>query len=156
VAIRVHAALELALKADALRTKQYRRTARALFVEIKNQGYTGSSSRVTAFIREWRGTAGKAPHAFVPLSFALGEAFQFDWSTEGLPLDARLGTPQAYAPLLGAQHAGVPLAGVAALEFFKQGDGVEPGVGLQQRDDFTVPNRTQWVGSGAPIAPRSL
>src|SRR5665647_2092439 len=25
-----------------------------------------------------------APHAFVPLSFALGEAFQFDWSTEGL------------------------------------------------------------------------
>ena len=35
-----HQALELALKADALRTKQYRRTARALFVEIKAQGYT--------------------------------------------------------------------------------------------------------------------
>jgi len=79
-----HAALELALKADALRAKQYRRTARALFVEIKNQGYTGGYSRVTDFIREWRGTAGKTPHAFVPLSFALGEAFQFDWSTEGL------------------------------------------------------------------------
>ena len=79
-----HAALELALKADALRTKQYRRTAKALFVEIKKQGYSGGYSRVTDFVREWRGVQGKAPHAFVPLCFALGEAFQFDWSTEGL------------------------------------------------------------------------
>jgi len=79
-----HASLELALKADALRTKQYRRTAKALFVEIKTQGYSGGYSRVTDFIREWRGTAGKTPNAFVPLTFALGEAFQFDWSTEGL------------------------------------------------------------------------
>jgi transposase len=36
-----HAALELAFKADALRAKQYRRTACALFVEIKKQGYSG-------------------------------------------------------------------------------------------------------------------
>ena len=79
-----HEALELALKADALRTKQYRRTARALFVEIKTQGYTGGYSRVTDFIREWRDAEGKAGNAFVPLTFALGEAFQFDWSTEGL------------------------------------------------------------------------
>jgi transposase len=79
-----HEALALALKADALRHKQYRRTARALFGEIKTQGYTGGYSRVTDFVREWRGSEGKAPHAFVPLSFALGEAFQFDWSTEGL------------------------------------------------------------------------
>ena len=79
-----HAALELALKADALRTTQYRRTARALFEEVKTQGYMGGYSAVTDFIRDWRGTAGKAPHAFVPLTFALGEAFQFDWSTEGL------------------------------------------------------------------------
>jgi len=79
-----HASLELALKADALRLRQYRRTAKALFVEIKKQGYSGGYSRVTDFVREWRGVQGKAPHAFVPLSFALGEAFQFDWSTEGL------------------------------------------------------------------------
>ena len=74
-----HEALELALKADALRTKQYRRTARALFVEIKTQGYTGGYSRVTDYIREWRDAEGKAGNAFVPLTFALGEAFQFDW-----------------------------------------------------------------------------
>ena len=79
-----HEALKLALKADALRPKQYRRTAKALFGEIKTQGYTGGYSGVTDFIREWSESEGKSPHAFVPLSFALGEAFQFDWSTEGL------------------------------------------------------------------------
>jgi hypothetical protein len=31
-----------------------------------------------------RGSEGKSPHAFVPLTFELGEAFQFDWSEEGL------------------------------------------------------------------------
>ena len=79
-----HQALELALKADAHRTKQNRRTAKALFTEIKLEGYTGGYSRVTDFIREWRNSEGKAPNAFVPLSFALGEAFQFDWSDEGM------------------------------------------------------------------------
>ena len=33
-----HEALELALKADALRAKQYRRTAKALFGQIKKEG----------------------------------------------------------------------------------------------------------------------
>ncbi len=79
-----HRALEQALKADAQRTKQNRRTARALFVQIKADGYQGGYSRVTDFIRDWRTSEGKAPHAFVPLTFALGEAFQFDWSEEGL------------------------------------------------------------------------
>jgi len=47
-----HQALELALKADAHRTKQNRRTAKTLFTEIKLEGYTGGYSRVTDFIRE--------------------------------------------------------------------------------------------------------
>lgn len=79
-----HATLELALKADAQRTKQDRRTSKALFVQIKADGYAGGYSRVTDFTRAWRGREGKAPHAFVPLSFDQGEAFQFDWSEEGL------------------------------------------------------------------------
>jgi transposase len=76
--------LELALKADAQRTKQNRRTGKALFVQIKAAGYTGGYSRVTDFIRAWRDRQGKAPNAFVPLTFELGEAFQFDWSDEGM------------------------------------------------------------------------
>jgi transposase len=79
-----HEALKLALKADAHRTKQDRRTAKALFAQIKLEGYTGGYSRVTDFIREWRSSEGKVPKAFVPLAFALGEAFQFDWSDEAM------------------------------------------------------------------------
>jgi hypothetical protein len=40
---------------------------------------------LTDFIRGWREQEGKAASkAYVPLSFELGEAFQFDWSEEGL------------------------------------------------------------------------
>ena len=76
--------LKLALKADALRPKKDRRTARALFVQIKASGYVGSYSRVTDYIRAWRASAGKDVKAFIPLKFDLGEAFQFDWSEEGM------------------------------------------------------------------------
>ena len=76
--------LELALKADAQRSKQERRSGKALFLQIKANGYTGSYSRVTDFIRQWRQGEGKKPAAFVPLTFELGEAFQFDWSEEGM------------------------------------------------------------------------
>lgn len=76
--------LEQALKADSHRPKQNRRTAKDLYAQIKADGYTGGYSQLTAFIRIWRKSEGKKPHAFVPLKFGLGEAFQFDWSEEGL------------------------------------------------------------------------
>jgi transposase len=76
--------LEHALKADAMRLKRDRRTARALWTQIQASGYTGGYSRVTDFIRAWRADTGKLGKAFVPLKFELGEAFQFDWSEEGL------------------------------------------------------------------------
>ena len=46
-----HWALEQALKVDAHRIKQNRRTAKALFVQIKADGYQGGYTRVTDFIR---------------------------------------------------------------------------------------------------------
>ncbi len=79
-----HAALEQALKADAHRAKQDRRTGKALLVQIRADGYTGCYSQLTAFIRDWAGREDKTPRAFVPLKFEFGEAFQFDWSEEGL------------------------------------------------------------------------
>lgn len=78
------ATLEQALEADSFRAKHNRRTGKALFEQIQAEGYTGSYSRVTDFIREWRGKAGQTPQGFVPLQFALSEAFQFDWSEENL------------------------------------------------------------------------
>jgi transposase len=78
------AEVEQALKADSHRIKQNRRTAKALLIQIQARGYTGGYSQLTAFIRQWRGKEGKALKAFVPLRFELGEAFQFDWSEEGM------------------------------------------------------------------------
>ncbi len=80
------AVLKQALTADARRPKHERRTARALLAEIKAAGYVGCYSAVTDFVRAWRQGEGQAANvtAYVPLNFELGEAFQFDWSEEGL------------------------------------------------------------------------
>ena len=79
------AVLEQALRTDAHRAKNARRSGKALFAQIQAQGYRGGYSAVTDFIRAWRVDSAKDPaKAFVPLSFELGEAFQFDWSEEGL------------------------------------------------------------------------
>src|ERR1700691_3874786 len=70
-----HEPLRQALKADSYRPKRERRTALALYALIKAQGYTGGYSRVTDFVRGWRGDEGKnvSASAFVPLKFELGE-----------------------------------------------------------------------------------
>ena len=74
------------LEVDAHRPKRDRRTALKLWQEICAEGFTGSYSRVTEFVRYWREDAGQtvSKTAYIPLKFALGEAFQFDWSEEGL------------------------------------------------------------------------
>jgi transposase len=81
-----HEALKQALKADARRPKHERRTAKALYAEIRAAGYDGGYTRVTDFVRAWRKGEGQgaAVNAFIPLAFELGEAYQFDWSEEGL------------------------------------------------------------------------
>ena len=78
--------LTKALETDAHRPKRERRTALKLWQELCTQGFSGSYSRVTEFVRRWREHAGQGTHkaAYIPLKFALGEAFQFDWSEEGL------------------------------------------------------------------------
>ena len=79
--------LEQALVADALRIKRDRRTGKQLFERIKAVGYSGGYTQLSDFIRHWRARRGSiasgARQAFIPLVFALGEAFQFDWSEEG-------------------------------------------------------------------------
>ena len=51
---------------------------------IRAIGYTGSKGPVYEFCRQWRlEQTNKPRHAgFIPMSFELGEAFQFDWSCE--------------------------------------------------------------------------
>lgn len=75
------------LKLEASRHRKQRRNLKQLHADLVALGYTGSYDRVTAFARKWRQaqqelarTAGRG--TFIPLIFAPGEAFQFDWSED--------------------------------------------------------------------------
>ncbi|MGH8561186.1 MAG: IS21 family transposase [Nevskiales bacterium] len=78
--------LRQALDTDSRRPRRERRTAQRLWTQLKEQGFTGDYSRITEFIRRWKAESGAvtARSAYVPLTFAWGEAFQFDWSEEGI------------------------------------------------------------------------
>jgi transposase len=80
------AELRQALTADAHRPKRDRRTLLVLFRQLQAKGYSGSYSRLTEHVKRWRAEAGAvtARSAYVPLHFEWGEAFQFDWSEEGI------------------------------------------------------------------------
>lgn len=80
------AELRLALETDAHRPRRERRTALRLFQELRQLGFTGGYSTVSEFVRDIRGSEAqvRARSAYVPLNFVAGEAFQFDWSEEGV------------------------------------------------------------------------
>lgn len=86
--------LEQWLAEDRRRHRKRRRTAKQLYREIKQLGYPGSYDRVAAFVRQYKqhqrelaGAAGK--QAYVPLIFPAGDAFQFDWSEDWLPINGK-------------------------------------------------------------------
>ena len=73
------------LKADSYRNKRERRGVKALYQALQAMGYSGSSTTVYRFAKDWREELSKPRGAgFVPMHFELGEAFQFDWSCEYL------------------------------------------------------------------------
>src|SRR5437763_120923 len=54
-----------------------------IFEELRALGYEGSYDAIRRYARKWRAKRGAAmAEAYVPLSFAPGEAYQFDWSHE--------------------------------------------------------------------------
>lgn len=77
--------LTQALKEDQDKPPKQRRTAQVLFESLQREGFTGGYDSVRRFVKNWR-EQGNAPKAFVPLVFAPGEAFQFDWSYEQVEL----------------------------------------------------------------------
>jgi hypothetical protein len=64
----------------------YASTLNSAELNIFSHSFDGGYSRVTDFIRAWREQEGQTAvaNAFIPLAFELGEAYQFDWSEEGL------------------------------------------------------------------------
>lgn len=75
------------LKEDEDCPKPRRRTAQTLFEMIQAEGYLGGYDSVRRFVRSWRDEQQHLSRpAFIPLSFAPAEAFQFDWSQEHVEL----------------------------------------------------------------------
>jgi len=67
--------------------KRERRSTQRLFEELRGRGYDGAHDSVHRFVKVWRNERGRVPaQAYVPMSFAPGEAYQFDWSHEGITL----------------------------------------------------------------------
>ena len=85
-------ALTLILETESKLPKRERRSTQRLFEELGGRGYDGAHDSVHRFAKGWREERARVPaHAFVSMSFAPGEAYQFDWSHEtitfrGLPL----------------------------------------------------------------------
>jgi len=77
---------------ESRRHRKQRRTVKQLHRDLIVLGYTGSYDRVAAFSRQWRqdqqdAKLGAGKRAFVPLQFAPGEAFQFDWSEDWVKIN---------------------------------------------------------------------
>jgi transposase len=71
------------LLANEARPARERLTLIRTFEELRGLGYDGSYDALRRYARAWRVARGAATaEAFVPLSFAPGEAYQFDWSHE--------------------------------------------------------------------------
>jgi transposase len=76
-------ALDGLLLGNASKSVRERLTLIRVFEELRGQGYDGSYDAVRRYSKSWAKERGAVTaQAFVPLSFAAGEAYQFDWSHE--------------------------------------------------------------------------
>src|SRR3974390_46361 len=75
--------LDQLLLANETKAARERLTLIRIFEELRGRGYEGGYDAVRRYARRWakdRGTA--TAEAYLPRSFAPGEAYQFDWSHE--------------------------------------------------------------------------
>ena len=76
------------LAANAARSSRERVTLLRIFEELRGLGYEGGYDAVRRYAATWKRRASEATAAaYVPLSFAPGEAYQFDWSHEVVVID---------------------------------------------------------------------
>lgn len=80
------------LELDQRRPTRERRTAMRLFEALCQEGYRGGYDSVRRFVKRWKKShRPTVTPAFVPLAFAPGAKYQFDWSHEVVDLG---GVPQ--------------------------------------------------------------
>jgi hypothetical protein len=86
-------ALTEILESESKLAKRERRSTQRLFEELRGRGYGGAHDSVHRFAKFWREERSRVPtHAYVPMSFAPGEAYQFDWIPGSLDLGERSAT----------------------------------------------------------------
>ncbi len=77
------AELDRLLESNESKAARERLTHIRIFEELRGLGYEGGYDAVRRYARGWRRLrSATVAGAFVPLSFAPGEAYQFDWSHE--------------------------------------------------------------------------
>jgi len=75
--------LDAMLEANEKRAKRDRFRLTRVFDDLRREGYEGGYDAVRRYAQRWRRRRhGGVAQAFVPLTFAPGEAYQFDWSHE--------------------------------------------------------------------------
>ena len=80
--------LDRLLMINASKASRERLTLIRLYEELRELGYAGSYDAVRRYAKAWSKEQGAATaEAYVPLSFAPGEAYQFDWSHEIVLID---------------------------------------------------------------------
>jgi transposase len=78
--------LERLLRDDGKLPVRERRSALLLFEELQRRGYQGAYDSVRRHVQGWKREHRGPQEVFIPLRFAPGEAFQFDWGEEILVL----------------------------------------------------------------------
>ena len=77
------AELDGLLEGNAAKSAREQLTLIRIFEELRGRGYDGGYDAVRRYARRWSQERGQSTAAaYVPLSFAPGEAYQFDWSHE--------------------------------------------------------------------------
>ncbi|ACI92110.1 integrase, catalytic region [Afipia carboxidovorans OM5] len=75
--------LDALLAASAAKSAREQLTLIRIFEELRGRGYDGGYDAVRRYARRWSKERGQSTAAaYVPLSFAPGEAYRFDWSHE--------------------------------------------------------------------------
>jgi len=71
------------LEANETKPRRERLTLQRIYEDLESLGYRGGYDAVRRYAKAWRqGWSSSGAQAYVPLTFAPGEAFQFDWSHE--------------------------------------------------------------------------
>ena len=141
-------ALDELLTANGAKPSRERLTLIRIFEELRGRGYAGGYDAVRRYARGWqRNRASTSAGAYVPLSFAPGEAYQFDWKSRDRADQRHDGDGESGACPAVPQ----PDAVCASVSARDAGDGVRrprPGVRLFQGRLHTRHLRQHEDGGG--------